>query len=44
MIGVAFACLLVTVPCVAIAIIGVCVKVKETKGTAMETIVDTAEQ
>ena len=42
-IGVAFSCLLVTVPCVAIAIIGVSVKVKETKGTVMEDIVNTAE-
>lgn len=43
-IGVAFSCLLVTVPCVAVAIIGVTVKVRETKGTVMEDIVDTAGQ
>ena len=42
-IGVAFSCLLVTVPCVAAAIIGVTVKVKETKGAVMEDIVGTAE-
>ena len=43
-IGVAFSCLLVTVPCVAVAIIGVTLKVKETKGTVMEEITDTAEE
>ncbi len=43
-IGVAFSCLLVTVPCVAAAIIGVTVKVKETKGAVMEEIADTAEE
>lgn len=43
MIGVAFSCLFVTVPCVAAAIIGVSVKVKETKGTVMEEIVDSVE-
>lgn len=42
-IGVAFSCLLVTAPCVAAAIIGVWVKVKETKGAVMEEIADTAE-
>ncbi len=44
LIGVAFSCLLVTVPCVAAAIIGVTVKVKETKGAVMEDITDTAGQ
>ncbi len=39
-IGVAFSCLLVTVPCVAVAIIGVTVKVSETKGAVMEEITD----
>jgi hypothetical protein len=43
-IGVAFSCLLVTVPCVAVAIIGVTLKVRETKGTVMDDIVDTAGQ
>jgi len=43
-VGVAFSCLIVTVPCVAVAIIGVTIKVKETKGTVMEEITDTAEE
>ncbi len=43
-IGVAFSCLLVTVPCVAVAIIGVTLQVRETTGTVMEDIVDTAGQ
>ncbi|MBR6360416.1 MAG: MFS transporter [Clostridia bacterium] len=42
-IGVAFSCLLVTVPCVAVAIIGVTVKVSETKGAVMEEITDTPD-
>ena len=43
-VGVAFSCLFVTVPCVAVAIIGVTVKVRETKGAVMEDITDTPEQ
>lgn len=38
-IGVALSCLIITVPFVAVAIIGVMLKVKETKGTVMEDIV-----
>ena len=44
LIGVDLSCLLVTVPCVAVAIVGVTLKVRETKGTVMENITETAEQ
>ena len=43
LIGVALSCLLVTVPCVAVAIIAVTVKVKETKGTVMEEITESSD-
>ena len=42
-IGVSLACLIVTVPCVAVAIVGVMLRVKETKGTVMENIVESAD-
>lgn len=42
-IGVALACLIVTVPCVAVAIVGVMLKVKETKGAVMEEITESAD-
>lgn len=42
-IGVSLACLIVTVPCVAVAIVGVMLRVKETKGTVMEDIVESAD-
>ena len=42
-IGVSLACLTVTVPCVAVAIVGVMLRVKETKGTVMEDIVESAD-
>lgn len=43
LIGVSLACLIVTTPCVAVAIIGVMLRVKETKGTVMEDIVESAD-
>ena len=41
--GRVLACLIVTVPCVAVAIVGVMLRVKETKGTVMEDIVESAD-
>lgn len=43
LIGVSLSCLIVTVPFVAVAIIGVMLKVKETKGAVMEDIVETPD-
>lgn len=42
-IGVALACLIVTVPCVAVAVVGIMLRVKETKGAVMQDITDAPE-